>query len=530
MGRVPGEGAGARGRGRRPGEAREASDQGPTPLEVVPGEPAAAYGTEDYGELRSAVTDEGAPAQGSAEPGREGPEGPGTGYAHGDFDNGGEAYPGEAYPGEVHPEDRYPEDRYGDDAYEGDVYDAYDGDVYDGYGDDLDGEDGYGPLPPGPGQDDPEDASPGDEGQAPAEDDGPGGRSVPYPGLYARTAPRAARRPRHWLRALVGALVVVVVLGVVGFFHVNGEINPSGPLGRYVTVSIPSGASTYRIGQILAERDVIHGPTVWEVYLKLEGAGALQAGSYRMRTNEPYAKAIATLQAGPYAASYKLVVPEGFTAREIGQALARLHVGISAAQFDAAALGGQVRSPYQPAGTSSLEGLLFPATYPVTAGETADQLVQYMVSTFDQHAAALGLSAAAARLHVTPYEVVEVASIVEREAKLAVDRGPIASAIYNRLRLGMPIGAESTLLYGLGDPRGPVDVTTPNPYNSLLNKGLPPTPISNPGVPSLEAAMNPPKTDLLYWVEVNPDGKMGFGADQAQFAQLQAECRAAKLC
>jgi UPF0755 protein len=123
-----------------------------------------------------------------------------------------------------------------------------------------------------------------------------------------------------------------------------------------------------------------------------------------------------------------------------------------------------------------------------------------------------------------------VASIVEREAKLEVDRGPIASIIYNRLARGMPIGAESTLLYALGDPRGNVDITQPNPYNTLVNKGLPPTPIANPGIPSLKAAIDPPRTSYLYWVEINPDGKMGYASTTAGFHQLQRECRVVHLC
>ncbi len=375
----------------------------------------------------------------------------------------------------------------------------------------------------------PEEAEDGRRGYGYEPPEGDGG-AVVAPDDSAGPAGTGRARGHRLRRGALMVLAVVLVGGLIGFFHVKGEVNPSGPPGPLVTVSIPRGSSTYRIGQILAARGVIHGPEVWEVYLQLEGTGLLQAGTYRMRTNEPYSQAVATLVGGPIATSYKLVVPEGYTVRQIAAALGGMHVGITAAQFEAAALDGQVTSPYQPPGVRSLEGLLFPATYPVTPGETADQLVQYMVSTFDQHAASIGLAAAAARLHRTPYQVVEVASIVEREAKLEGDRGPIASAIYNRLALGMPIGAESTLLYGLGAPKGKVDVTTPNPYNTLLNKGLPPTPIANPGLPSLEAAMHPPQTTFLYWVTVQADGKMGFASTGAQFLQLEAACRAAKLC
>jgi UPF0755 protein len=249
-----------------------------------------------------------------------------------------------------------------------------------------------------------------------------------------------------------------------------------------------------------------------------------------MATNEPYSTALYILQQGPLPVTYQLVVPEGFTVHQIAAAVGQIKgAGISDKAFLQAALGGQVRSPYEPAGSNDLEGLLFPATYPIQQGETADELVQYMVATFDTHATALGLSAAAQRLGYSPYKVVTVASIVEREVKFEADRGGVASVIYNRLVRGIPIGAESTLLYGLGEPKGPVVITTPNPYNTLVNKGLPPTPISNPGIPSLEAAMHPPKTTYLYWVEINPDGATSFASNEAQFKQLQAECRAVRL-
>ncbi len=254
-------------------------------------------------------------------------------------------------------------------------------------------------------------------------------------------------------------------------------------------------------------------------------------GTYHLATNEPYSRVVAALEAGPVLVVEPLRVPEGYTIRQMAAALGRLRgVGVSPGAFVTAATGGQVRSPYEPAGTNNLEGLLFPATYPVRQGEAPDDLVQYMVDTFDSHAAQLNLAVAAGKLHYSAYQVVIVASIVEREAKLEVDRGPIASAIYNRLAAGMPIGAESTLLYAFGDPKAGVGPETPNPYNTLLNKGLPPTPIANPGLPSLEAALHPPHTSYLYWVEVNPDGKMGYASTSAGFARLQHECRAAHLC
>jgi UPF0755 protein len=337
-------------------------------------------------------------------------------------------------------------------------------------------------------------------------------------------------RRRTWPAVLLVVVAALVVIALVGYLHVNSEINPSGKPGRTVMVVVPAGTSTSRAADLLAKDGVIHGSTVFDWYLKLKGVSALIPGTYQMKTNEPYSTALYTLKQGPVPLTFELVVPEGFTIHQIAAAVGHLKgAGISEQAFLKAAMGGQVRSPYEPAESNDLEGLLFPATYPVQQGETADELVQYMVATFDTHADALGLSAAAEKLGYSPYQVVTVASIIEREVKFQADRGGVASVIYNRLARGTPIGAESTLLYGLGEPKGPVVITTPNPYNTLVNKGLPPTPISNPGIPSLEAAMHPPKTTYLYWVEINPDGATSFASNEAQFKRLQAECRAVRL-
>jgi UPF0755 protein len=343
---------------------------------------------------------------------------------------------------------------------------------------------------------------------------------------------RIRRRRRRRFAAVGGALLaVIVIVGIVGFIKVSHDIHPTGAVGAPVNVDIPIGASTEKIGDVLAKADVIHGPLVFSLYVKLEGAGPFMPGTYRLATNQPYSSAVYALEKGPPPVIDKLVVPEGFTIRKIAAAVGRLRgIGISSHAFMEAATSGQVRSPYEPAGTNNLEGFLFPATYPVQTGETADDLVQYMVDTFDHYASQLDLSAKAARLHYTPYQVLNVASIVEREAKFESDRALIASAIYNRLAGGIPIGAESTLLYALGDPKGPVNMEARNPYNTLINKGLPPTPISNPGIPSLKAALSPAKTDYLFWVEINPDGQMGYASDEAGFAQLQVECKRAHLC
>lgn len=366
-----------------------------------------------------------------------------------------------------------------------------------------------------------------------------GGRSD---AAYGGTRHRRPRRRSHTVLKVVAAVVaLIVILAGAGVFWADRQINPSGHRGAEVAVVIPPGSSKSRIGKILSRAGVIHDPsffgvTLFAAYADTTGSGTLYPGTYVLAKNSSYGSVISALEAGPKIIEDKLLVPEGFTVRDIAASVAALPgLHLSAQKFIAAATNGIVTSPYEPAGVHNLEGLLFPATYLVKQGESEVDILEQMVGAFNDQARAVGLTAAAARMHRSVYQLVTVASIVEREAKLDRDRGPVASAIYNRLRVGMPLGADSTETYylRLTDPKlipSASQLDQPGRYNTRLNKGLPPTPISNPGLPSLEAAASPPDTTYLYFVEINPDGQLGFASTSDGFAQLQAQCRAANLC
>lgn len=377
--------------------------------------------------------------------------------------------------------------------------------------------------------------------------DGPDGG---WPGVTGSGAPSYRRRSgggrrdrgsgRRRAHPILTALVAIVVLAVLvvggGLLWAQGQINPGGKRGPAVSVMVPKGASTSRIGQLLASAGVIHNGTLFAYYVRLHGDGPLYPGTYSLARNSAYSTAISALESGPKIITDNLVIPEGYTLRQIADAVGALpHMGLSASKFLAAATGGMVRSPYEPVGVNNLEGLVFPATYQVRQGETEVDILEQMVGAFNERADQLGLTAAASRLGYTPYQIVTVASIVERESKLPGDRGPVASAIYNRLKVGMKLGADSTQTYYLRLTNPTVQPTvaqldSPSPYNTRTQKGLPPTPIANPGLDSLRAAISPPSTTYLYFVEVNPDGKLAFASTTSGFDSLQRQCRAANLC
>jgi UPF0755 protein len=348
---------------------------------------------------------------------------------------------------------------------------------------------------------------------------------------------RASGRRRHpvlFTLLIILALLVALVIGA--FVWAQGQINPSGHHGPNVAVQIPKGASTSKIGDILAKAGVIHDSTLFSLYVRIKGEGPLLPGAYSLPRNSSYSLAISKLEAGPKLVTDTLRIPEGYTLRQIAAAVAALpHMHLSASRFLEAATSGEVRSPYEPPGVNNLEGLLFPDTYQVQQGDTEDDVLETLVGEFDDQASQVGLNAAAARMHLSPYQVVTVASIVEREAKLPLDRGPVASVLYNRLHAGMPLGADSTQTYYLrlthpGLTPSVAQLNAPSRYNTRLNKGLPPTAIANPGLASLRAATAPPSSQNLYFVQIKPDGQLGYATTVAGFAHLQAECRAAGLC
>ena len=339
---------------------------------------------------------------------------------------------------------------------------------------------------------------------------------------------RVPRRRPRWVAIVLGLLVLALVVGGIAVVWAQHQINP-GKTGAAVSVVIPANSSSATIASILGRSGVIHQPTLFRYYTKAKGAGPLMPGQYSLPRNSSYDAVLAALEKGPPIVYQKFTIPEGFTLAQIAARVGSLK-GRSPASFLAAANSGQVRSQYQPDGQNNLEGLLFPATYEVKATDSDVAVVQKMVSTFDQNANTLGLDAAATRLGITPYQVVVVASMVEREAKLDEDRGPIASVMYNRLRKNMLLQIDATLLYGQGitDP-AQIDKKSDNPYNTYKVKGLPPTPIANPGSPSLQAAVAPPTTDYLYYVLSDANGKHAFAATSSDFAKLEAQARAKGL-
>jgi UPF0755 protein len=304
-----------------------------------------------------------------------------------------------------------------------------------------------------------------------------------------------------------------------------GSSDTAGSVGPAVTVTIPYGTSIDRIGQILASARIVGSAD--EFVLRVYGDTGLKAGTYQLRENESYDAVIAALHHGPPPAPVKkLVIPEGFAIRDIARVTNR--VGISQAAY-LSALSKAVAPAGFLTGTehaASLEGFLFPATYDVAQPADAVTLVHQQLVAFDAAFASVD-TRYPARHHLTRYDVLKIASLVEREAAYPPDRAKIARVIYNRLHRHMVLGIDAEIQYAVGAWRpltGP-DLTIASPYNSRIHRGLPPTPISNPGLASIDAAAHPATGDWLYYVAIPHDRlrRSYFTNNYQDFLRFQAE-------
>ncbi len=222
-----------------------------------------------------------------------------------------------------------------------------------------------------------------------------------------------------------------------------------------------------------------------------------------------------------------MTIPEGYTVDDIAEVLHE-ELGLPAKQVVAAATDGR-RSlpPYLPEGSDTTEGFLFPNTYEFfTKGTDAGEVVDVLLEEFDEQVRDLPWHNAD-ELGVTPYEIVTIASMIEREASIPEERPLVAAVVYNRLEIGEILGIDATLRYIDPNPDDGLtesDLAIDSPYNTRLYEGLPPTPIANPGIDSIRAALEPADSDVRYYVLCGDDGSHEFSSDYERFLADKERC------
>ena len=368
-----------------------------------------------------------------------------------------------------------------------------------------------GPPPPDPG--------PPKRAVRPFGDRAPGGPRRGRPGA----PPGRPGAPRG--RSIVPRVVAVValVLAIAAIWFLVELFQPFQGSGHgSVVVTVPRGASTGTIGDELARDGVVSSSFFFGLRAMLEGdRGKLLAGTYRLKRDMGYGAvlSILTTPPPPVPTTNVTVIP-GRTRRQIAALLQQQGVHGHYLTSTRRTTMLNVQAYGAPRNLSNLEGFLFPSTYQLRTPISIPALVADQLTTFRQQFATVNLSYARSK-NLTPYDVLIIASMVEAEAGTAHDRPLIASVIYNRLRQGIPLGIDATIRYAVNNYTSPLtasQLSAPSPYNTRLSTGLPPTPIDNPSLASIQAAAHPARTSYLYFV-AKPcgNGASAFSSTNAQF-------------
>jgi UPF0755 protein len=364
---------------------------------------------------------------------------------------------------------------------------------------------------------------------------------------------RRQTRPLKWVvyGSMVVMVVVILIGGAVGWWYL-GKINPPGSPGDVQNFTVAEGDDLDSLAERLEEEQLVSDAGVFRWYVERNGGLEIIPGFYQIRPDDHMGNVLGRLRTPPGETYTRVTFPEGFTIDRMGRRLGSTVERMNEEEFIAAANDPAIRTAWRPAGIASLEGLLFPDTYQVSNAESEEQIVERMVSLMERVGNQEDIEVRAPALRRTPYEILIIASIIEREAKIPEDRAKISRVIHNRLFVNMELQVDASVLYGR-DVAG-IDPDTPfsdlrqidTPYNTYMHTGLPPTPIANPGRASIRAALNPapnpPPGDPIcvnlpepsqcyyfFYVLANEEGGHAFAATFEQHDANVAAARAAGL-
>ncbi len=298
-------------------------------------------------------------------------------------------------------------------------------------------------------------------------------------------------------RRLAGVLLALLAAAAAGFaFRAWQDFNAPGPLAETRRVVVPKGTGLAPLAELLAEQGVLRHPLAFRVLVTLDGAGnRLKAGEYDFPAGISAASVRDLLVAGRTVVR-RLTVPEGLTTAAVLDLLR-----------NAEGLVGEAPDPG--------EGRLLPETYHYSHGDGRADLAARMQRAMDKALARLFRDRPAGSPLNSETELLTLASIVEKETGLSGERARIAGVFVNRLKRGMRLQTDPTVIYALtggrrelGRPLTRADLRVDHPYNTYRIRGLPPGPIANPGLAALEAAARPAKTDALYFVADGAGGHL----------------------
>jgi UPF0755 protein len=337
------------------------------------------------------------------------------------------------------------------------------------------------------------------------------------------------------MKKLVALLLLVAGCGYAGsrgYDWYTYQVNaPMASRSEPVDFHVDQGESTEQIANDLAAKRLIREAQVFLIYMRYGGSARIEAGDFVLNRNMSMAQIAATLG---HARVQQIAVslPEGYTLQLMAQKAEQAGIGTAA---DYLAAAQDMTWPYdfladRPAGAPrNTEGFLFPESYQLDRGSTARGLVKRQLDQFGRAVTpdlrAQAAQAAPGRPAESLYAIVTLASMVEREVNQDGDRPVVCGIYYNRLTRSMPLQVDATVLYGLGKWKTAitdVDLAKDTPYNTYLHRGLPPGPISNPGLASIKACIAPQKSDYLFYF-ADPKGVTHYARTQTEFLQQQRQ-------
>jgi UPF0755 protein len=334
------------------------------------------------------------------------------------------------------------------------------------------------------------------------------------------------------LRLALGiAALIIVILGVAFAVQVNIWLQPVPVMtAEKVMVSIPYGASSMAIAEILAEQGLIRNALVFRIYARYRGLDqGLQAGNYLLHYGMTMDEILEELSQGNvYRPTVTVTIPEGYNIEQIARRLEENGLVAYGAFMEAVKKTVPEMGRVVAGQRYALEGYLFPDTYEFAVGVAAQEIIERMLNrlqqVFDDR-----MQKRAAELGMDIHEVLTLASLVEREARVASERETIASVIHNRLQRNMPLQIDAAVIYALGEHKTVVtfaDLEVESPYNLYKYSGLPPGPIASPGEAAIRAVLYPAETDYLYYVvKGDGSGEHYFGRTLQEHEQNKAKAR-----
>ena len=312
--------------------------------------------------------------------------------------------------------------------------------------------------------------------------------------------------------------VFIIIPVLIIFFVLSGCSIISGSTttktviekGLDVEFQIEEGMNLTQISNLLEKKGIVDSALFFKIYAEEKGAEKkMMPGTYNLKTGSEYADVLQIITIGPVVVTFKLAIPEGFMLNQVSERIVAdlpfitepdLQKALSPSNYSYDFLNNNNVK------VENLEGFLFPKTYEVLPEYNAQNVIEMFLSQYQLETSNLDYGFASDS-NLSSYDILIIASMIEREAYIPEERPLISSVIHNRLKINMALGIDATLIYFLDKWDTPLtesDLKTDTPYNTRLYTGLPPSPICNPGLESIKAALNPAEADYLYYVVTDP--------------------------